>query len=170
MRLAGFILALYAAASAAGSEVRLEAPLHRQISKGCGAASLSIVLGYWAEGGRSSGADSPRDLHDKLYSPELEGIRLADMKSYLADNGFHAFTMRAGWDELQEQLGKRRPVIVTLQEGRRMHYTVVTGVGLERVWLNDPAKRKPRKMSRERFERKWAAAEGWMLLAVPRTE
>ena len=166
MRLAGFILALCTAATA-GSEVRVEAPHHRQVSKGCGAASLSIVLGYWAQG-RSSGDGSPQDLYNKLYSPELEGIRLADMKAYLSDNGFHAFTMRAGWEELEEQLDKRRPVIVTLQEGRRMHYTVVTGVGPKRVWLNDPAKRKPRKMSRERFERKWAAAEGWMLLAIPR--
>jgi predicted double-glycine peptidase len=77
--------------------------------------------------------------------------------------------MRATLDELDAHINKRRPVIVVLQDGRRLHYAVVTGIDSGDVWLNDPARRKPQKMSRKRFERKWAGGDHWMLLAVPRS-
>jgi predicted double-glycine peptidase len=156
-------VAVYAHAS----ELRLEAPLFRQIDKGCGAASLGIVLGYWADPQQAPSADSPRVLYEKLYSDEIGGIRLSDMKAYLLENGFHAFTMRATLAELEDQINKRRPVIVALRDGRRLHFTVVTGIGTDHLWLNDPARRRPQRMSRRRFERKWAAGDRWMLLAVP---
>ncbi len=165
--LRGLIFAALAV-SAPASELRLEAPLYRQIDKGCGAASLGIVLGYWADPRREPNADSPRVLYEKLYSDEIGGIRLSDMKAYLLENGFHAFTMRATLGELEEQINKRRPVIVALRDGRRLHYTVVTGIGADHLWLNDPARRRPQRIGRPRFERKWAAGDRWMLLAVPR--
>ena len=167
MHLRGLIF-VAVAVCAAGSELRLDAPFYRQIDEGCGAASLGIVLGYWADQQQEPNADSPRVLYEKLHSDEVGGIRLSEMKTYLLENGFHAFTMRATLDELETQLNKRRPVIVALRDGRRLHFTVVTGIGPDHLWLNDPARRRPRQMSRRRFERKWVAGDRWMLLAVPR--
>ena len=167
MYLRGLIFAIVAVSGIA-SELRLEAPLYRQIDKGCGAASLSIVLHYWADQRQIANPESPRVLYEKLYSDEAKGIRLSAMKAYLLENGFHAFTMRSTLDELESHVKKLRPVIVALRKGRRLHYTVLTGIGRDHLWLNDPARRKPRRISRRRFERQWAKGDRWMLLAVPR--
>ena len=169
VRLAALILAA-AGVPAGFAESQVDAPLYRQVSKGCGAASLGMVVDYWAERTSGLNPDSPRALQARLLDGDSEGIPLSAMKSYLVGRGFHAFTIRADLDELARQLGKGRPLIVPIRTGGRLHYTVVTGIDAERIRLNDPARKKPRRMKRGRFDRKWAAADRWMLLAVPRQE
>ena len=48
--------------------------------------------------------------------------------------------------------------------------SVVTGIGTEEVFVNDPAKRKPGSMKRAKFAAAWTRADHWMLLGVPRRE
>jgi uncharacterized protein YvpB len=49
-----------------------------------------------------------------------------------------------------------------------LHYAVLTGLGEERVWLNDPGRKKPGTIRRAEFDKIWNRAGRWVLLAVPR--
>ena len=97
------------------------------------------------------------------------------MEKYLQRQGFHVYTFRGEWNDLQNHLEKGRPLIVCLKaSGDRgpLHYAVVVGVdaGREYVFLNDPAGGKMLRISREGFQSEWDAAGNWTLLAVPRGE
>lgn len=156
----------------AAGGVQLDVPFFRQEKKGCGAASVAMVVHYWEKQhpGLELQSEHPRKVHEQLYATEVGGIRLSDMKRYLHERGFHAFTLRASWADIEAHLFKRRPVIACLKKGGRspLHYAVVVGFESERVWINDPAKRKRKALKRSSFEKRWAAADHWVLLAVPR--
>ncbi|MCP5117953.1 MAG: hypothetical protein GY953_44620 [bacterium] len=154
------------------AEAPLEVPFFHQKKNGCGAASVAMVAHYWAGQYPNLKLTSahPVKVYDQLYSTGRGGIRLSDMQRYLADSGFHSFTLRASWDDLNDHLAKQRPLIVCLKKGPKaaLHYAVVTGIEGARVWLNDPTRRKPSTMRRSRFEKRWNSADRWVLLAVPR--
>lgn len=157
---------------AAATDVRLDVPFFRQEKKGCGSASVAMVVHYWGRQyfGLGLQSEDPKEVHEQLYSSEVGGIRLSDMKRYLQERGFHAFTLRASWEDLEDHLSKRRPVIACLKNGPRaaLHYAVVVGFEGKRVWINDPARRKRKSLKRSSFDKRWAAADRWVLLAVPR--
>ncbi len=50
-----------------------------------------------------------------------------------------------------------------------LHYAVVVGVDWERnyVFLNDPARAKMLRISREGFLQEWSLANNWTLLVIP---
>jgi predicted double-glycine peptidase len=147
----------------------LQVPFQRQETNGCGPASIEMLQGYWSA---LSGLDqtSGSDLHRRLPVTENQGTLLSDMRHYLDSSGYYAFTIQADSSDLTRQLSKGRPLIVALKnkDNADLHYVVVTGLDPRKVWLNDPAKRGPGSMTRERFEKSWARAGNWMLLAVPR--
>lgn len=153
------------------AEVRLEVPFVRQEKNGCGAASVAMVAHYWARQYPSLELTSahPAEVYEELYSTDVGGIRLSDMKRYLQDRGFHAFTLRASWADLDNHLSKQRPLIVCLKKGPKaaMHYAVVVGMEGNRVWLNDPSRRNARAIKRSKFEKRWSSADRWLLLTVP---
>ncbi|HLK51104.1 MAG TPA: papain-like cysteine protease family protein [Bryobacteraceae bacterium] len=156
------------AARAAG--LWLDVPFVRQTENGCGAAALSMTIQYWSRAGAAvdlPSADAGR-IQTELYSAGRHGILASAMKRYLEDHGFQTLVFRGQWDDLREQLGKGRPLIVALRSGGESHYVVLAGVDAEAVEMNDPADRKLRKMGRAEFERKWRAAGNWTLLPVPR--
>ena len=156
------------------AEVQLEVPFLRQKKKGCGAASVAMVLHYWERQYPALvvQADDLAKVHKRLYSTDVGGTLLSDMRLYFKAAGFHAFTLRATWEELEEHLSKKRPLIVALKKGRgsrvTLHYAVVVGWEGNRVWLNDPARRKRKALKRSTFEKRWDSADRWVLLAVPR--
>ncbi|HLI29469.1 MAG TPA: C39 family peptidase, partial [Terriglobia bacterium] len=74
--------------------------------------------------------------------------------------------------DLADHLGKGRPLIVCLREPgieSTLHYVVVAGLdpGRNVVLVNDPARRKLTMLAQASFERQWATAHNWTLLAVP---
>lgn len=175
-----FGLVLLAASSAASSLVAqtpaalwIDVPFVAQPRDGCGAASLSMVMQYWAgKQGTAAGPDSNvAEIQRELFSPREHGIPAASMGQYLRQHGFQAFAFPGKWGDLVEQITKGRPLIVALRpEGQReLHYVVVDGVdsahGL--VTMNDPADRKLLNEERARFEKEWNATHNWTLLAVP---
>ena len=161
---------LCAAALAAASP--LEVPFYRQEKNGCGAASLAMVMHYWADHYALPETESPRPaaVYDELYQPRLRGIPLATMRDYAESHGFHAFTFRGGAADLEEHLARGRPVLIGLRKkpSANLHFAVLTGMDGNRVWLNDPSKNKPSTMVRKKFDRQWAAADHWLLLVAPR--
>jgi predicted double-glycine peptidase len=161
---------LFAEAPAA---IWIDVPFVAQPRDGCGAASLAMVMQYWA--GKQAKTASPdgdvaRIQHD-LYSPREHGIPAAAMVEYLQKHGFQAFSFAGKWNDLEEQIAKGRPLIVALRPRGQteLHYVVVDGVdtagGL--VTMNDPAERKLLNEERARFEKEWSATHNWTLLAVP---
>jgi ABC-type bacteriocin/lantibiotic exporter with double-glycine peptidase domain len=166
------LLAAALAATAQPAATWLDIPFVRQEKNGCGAACLAMVVGYWkAQGAAALPDPDPAAIQRALYSPEARGISGREMERYLRDAGFRVFVFRGEWADVSGHLAKGRPLIACLGDGAgaSRHYVVVAGVDHGVVLVNDPARRKLARLRRENFEREWAAAGNWMLLAVPRT-
>jgi ABC-type bacteriocin/lantibiotic exporter with double-glycine peptidase domain len=153
----------------------IDVPFVAQPREGCGAASLSMVMQYWAaKQSRPPSADSDvAPIQRELYSKSENGIPAERMSDYLRRHGFQVFAFPGKWSDLEEQIAKGRPLIVALKpEGQsELHYVVIDGVDSARglVTMNDPAVRKLLNEERSRFEREWRATHNWTLLAVPAT-
>ncbi len=163
------------AAATQRSGVLLDVPYVRQSRpNACGAASLAMLVRYWAKQNGTRNGDSPSESAiDRKLDPRDRGITNTGMASYLRASGFRVFTFSGRWNDLRENLAKGRPLIVALgPHGRRgpFHYAVVAGMNWQSnsVFLNDPARRKLFPMDRSRFLREWAATGNWTLLAVPK--
>lgn len=151
----------------------IDVPFVAQPREGCGAASLSMVMQYWA-GKQSMAASADSDvaqIQHALYVPREHGIPAAEMGGYLRQHGFQTFAFAGKWSDLEEQVAKGRPLIVALrpQGQSELHYVVIDGVDSARglVTMNDPAERKLLSEERARFEKEWSATHNWTLLAVP---
>ncbi len=157
----------------APAAIWIDVPFVAQPREGCGAASLSMVMQYWAgKQGLAATADSEvGKIQTRLYSKKEHGIPAELMQDYLRRHGFQAFAFPGNWNDLQEQIAKGRPLIVALRpEGQsELHYVVIDGVDAARglVTMNDPAVRKLLSEERGRFEKEWSATHNWTLLAVP---
>lgn len=162
--------------AAASGGIYLDVPFIRQPREGCGAACLAMILEYWEgqdPGFRSRAPTGAREIQQQLYSRAAHGIYARDMVRYLDRSGMRTFVFAGGWADLEQHLGKGRPLIVCLKErGWRgsLHYVVVTGVASsrEQLLVNDPARGRLIPMNRLGFEGEWKAAGFWTLLAVPR--
>jgi len=159
----------------AGSDVTiwLDVPFVHQPAEGCGAASIAMVMQYWAPQLKGqAGEDSDvAAIQRTLYSRKDHGIRANAMQQYMTEHGFRVFAFNGAWSDLEEHLRKGRPLIAAIQpEGQRqLHYVVVDGLDSARglVTMNDPGERKLLTEERARFEKDWSATHNWLLLAVP---
>jgi len=164
--LCGFLFAAEPAA------IWLDVPFVKQTKDGCGAASIAMVMQYWANHGDRIPADEsdPDAIFHALYSSQAHGIYASKLEGYLQQNGFRTFAISGRWDDLKQHLQKGRPLLVALKPGGgALHYAVVAGVdeAASLVMLNDPAQRKLSKIERAAFEKEWSGTKNWMLLAVP---
>lgn len=161
---------VYAQAPAA---MWIDVPFVAQPQEGCGAASLSMVMEYWAREQhlQKPSASNVELIQRQLYSKAEHGIPAEQMGSYLRQHGFKAFAFPGKWSDLEEQIAKGRPLIVAIRpEGQsELHYVVVDGFDTRNglVTMNDPAVRKLLTEERARFEKEWSATHNWTLLAVP---
>ncbi|HWR53244.1 MAG TPA: cysteine peptidase family C39 domain-containing protein [Bryobacteraceae bacterium] len=138
----------------------LDVPFVRQSEEGCGAAAISMVMRYWGHDAE------PEPILRELYTPQLKGIRAADMARYFRQHGFRTFEFKGEWSDLDEHIAKGRPLVVALREGANaLHYVIVAGVTDAAALVNDPARRKLLRVDRTDFERRWQ--KRWTLLAVP---
>ena len=152
----------------------VDIPFVAQPEEGCGAAVISMVMQYWdLQGGREPRPASEVDgIQKALYSRKDRGISSNAMQGYFQANGFRVMAYRGDWDHLYRQIERGRPPIVALAPaGPRapLHYAVLAGIDSERnfVFLNDPARGKLLRLSREAFETEWKAVDHWTLLALP---
>jgi len=152
------------------SAIWLDVPHVVQPERGCGAASVAMVMQYWAR--RVPIASPPlAEIHRALYSESTKGTPASRVLALFEKHGFHAFAFEGRQQDLEEQLRQGRPVIVARKpRGSDPHFSVLTGIVSDRVYVNDPALGKDIPVDGGRFEREWAAAGRWMLIAVPRQE
>jgi ABC-type bacteriocin/lantibiotic exporter with double-glycine peptidase domain len=152
----------------------IDVPFVSQSKDGCGSAAISMVMQYWAKhaGQSASPQMDAAKIQELLYSSPQKGIPASAMEKYFQEQGYRAFTFRGEWRDLQHHLQQGRPLIVSLKaSGARgpLHYVVAVGIDTERefIFLNDPARGKMLRMSREGFQSEWESAKNWTLLAVP---
>lgn len=170
-------IVMLACSEISASGMWIDVPFVRQQEKGCGAASISMVLRYWTQHGIEVPPFShdPERIYRLLYSKEDNGIRAEDLARYFHEHGFEPFVFSGEWRDLEHHLSRGRPLIVTLSLNEKtgpLHYVVVVGIhaGEDVILLNDPAQRKLLKMDRSRFEKSWGAMKNWTLLAVPEND
>src|SRR5947199_7980755 len=106
--------------------VWLDVPFFRQPKEGCGAASIAMVMEYWAVQQKKEGPfpDIAR-IQKQLHSSEVHGIYASDVGRYLQEHGFRVVIQGPEkWDNLRMHLQKGRPLIVALKpaEGKWLHY------------------------------------------------
>lgn len=161
--------------SQAPSGIWLDVPFVAQPQDGCGAASLSMVMQYWAtQEHRAAPEDSQVEgIQRLLYSRKAHGIEASKMVDYLRGHGYQAFAFSGTWQDLDQHLSKGRPLIAAIRPGHQaqLHYVVIDGIDNDKglVMMNDPGERKLLTEERAAFERDWSATQNWLLLAVPDT-
>ncbi|MGC1462484.1 MAG: C39 family peptidase [Terracidiphilus sp.] len=170
--LAGLLLAV-ATAGQGPPAVWVDVPFVHQPREGCGAASIAMVMQYWAAQLKTA----PRDDSDveaiqgQLYSSHKHGIAAEQVVQYFRTHGFQAFALNGRWSDLEEQLRRGRPLIAALRPRGQseLHYVVIDGIDEEHgfVTMNDPAERKLLTRERAGFEREWSATHNWIVLALP---
>jgi len=154
-------------AAALAAALVLPVPFVPQKKDTCGAASLGMVLAYWDR------AVPHDEIADALVVKDLHGIPGSRLAAFAGDRGLRAVAYEGALDQLREYVDKGRPLIVAWKVGKdRYHNVVVTGFDDEEgdVFVNDPAKGEHRRVSRDKFEERWAAADHWTLLVLPEAE
>lgn len=167
------LLLFLSQAAPSAPPIWINVPFVAQPHDGCGAASVAMVMQYWAAQQHQpvTASATVETIQKQVYSRKLHGATPGALESYLEQHGFLAFGVRGSWQLLQEQLQKGRPLIVALRPPgqRELHYVVIDGLDSAggRVMMNDPELRKLMPESRDEFEKDWSATHKWMLLAVP---
>lgn len=176
-KIASAILCFVAVLAASGSPgIWLDVPFVKQEKEGCGAASIAMVMQFWAQqrGQPANEAADAGHIQQVLYSKAGHGIYASDLEQYLQQSGFRTFAFRGEFPDLKQHLEKGRPLIVALKPrgGAPLHYVVVTGLDWEHqvVVVNDPAQRKLLKQDQSSFVREWRGAGKWTLLALPQSQ
>jgi ABC-type bacteriocin/lantibiotic exporter with double-glycine peptidase domain len=150
----------------------IDVPFVHQVRAGCGPASIAMVMQYWVQhqpGLDPAAADAER-INEALPASS-GGIFGNDLRTYLEAHGFSAFLFDGEPQDLAHHLAKGRPVVVCLGPkgpGGPLHYVVVVGSGENEILLNDSARGKLIRESKETFLKQWKATGNWALLAVPR--
>lgn len=172
---AAALFLLFAATLCAQSPTTLwiDVPFVHQPREGCGAASIAMIMQYWAAqpGGHPQPGSHVDTIQQQLYSPKDHGISDSSMVEYLQQHGFAVIAFAGQWSDLEQQIRKGRPLIAALrpQGQSQLHYVVIDGIDTGRglIMMNDPAERKLLTQERAAFERDWSATHNWVLLAVP---
>ncbi len=171
--LCSLLLVSIGASSQAPSAVWLDVPFVHQPRRGCGAASISMVMAYWnaRNGGRPAPETNVDNIQRLIYSPKKHGIAASAMVQYFSQHEYQAFAFSGTWDDLDQHLRKGRPLIAAIKPPGQseLHYVVINGIDPVHslVTMNDPAERKLLTEERASFERDWSATHNWLLLAVP---
>ncbi len=142
----------------------LPVPYVEQRKDTCGAAALAMVLAYW-------GKPVPHEeIAGSLLEPALHGIAGSRLAEFARQRGLTSIAYRGDLGQLRDFVNKGRPLIVAWSMGKGRYHNVVV-LGFEEkgqaVLVNDPARGPRRAVSREDFEKRWAAAGNWTLLVMP---
>ena len=179
-RVAALVLCLSAAVCVcAKTGYWLDVPFVKQPTEGCGAASIAMVMQYWAQQGRTQGhSPDVNEIQMRLAAERTQpvaerGVLASVLERYLDEHDFLTYIFHGDAALLAHHIERGRPLIVAFQpaSGAQYHYAVVTGIDPDEnvVLMNDPAQRKLLKVDLRSFEKQWQATGNWTLLAVPRS-
>ena len=160
------LLVILIAQAAGAVSVPRAVPYLPQTEALCGGAAAAMVMRYWGA------ADARPESFASLIDPAQDGIVTTALVGDLRARGWQAFPLRGSREDagpLRQHLARGRPLIALIEDRpSRYHYVVITAVDDTRVHFHDPAKAPSQTMTWAEFERRWRAANFWMLLLLPR--
>jgi hypothetical protein len=142
----------------------LDVPFISQSELLCGGAAAAMVLRYWGE--RGIDADAFASLVDRSAA----GIRTNALIDNLRGRGYMVSALAGTAETVARELERGRPLVVLIEDRPgTFHYIVIVGLTERAIVFHDPARTPFRVMSRDEFDRRWAAAERWMAIVLPTT-
>ena len=140
----------------------LDVPFISQSEALCGGAAAAMVLRYWGE--RGLDAESFAHLVDRTAA----GIRTDRLVEDLRQRGWNALAVEGRADVIDAELARGRPILALIEDRpHTFHYIVIVASTPQAIVFHDPARAPFRVMERERFVRRWSAADRWMAVVVP---
>jgi hypothetical protein len=148
---------------AEGSErATLDVPYVPQSDALCGGAAAAMVFRYWGD------AHAGVEPFAPLVDARAGGIADDVLVHAIVTRGWQAVRIAGSIDVLRDQIDRKRPVIILLQDRpARYHYLVVTGVERRAVVVHDPAWGPSRRIQIDDFVRLWRPAHFWALVVLP---
>src|ERR1043166_4772907 len=81
----------------------LDVPFVKQVKEGCGAASIAMIMQYWAQQqNRNPQTVDAAEIQNTLYSKEGQGIYPSDVEIYLKDHGFRTSPLKGKPADLKD--------------------------------------------------------------------
>lgn len=140
----------------------LDVPYIAQSELLCGGAAAAMVMRYWGERGIDAESFQP------LVNAKAGGIRTDVLAAELRGRRWNANAVEGSPEALGRELQQARPVIVLLEDHvNTYHYVVVVASNAAGVVFHDPATAPFRVASIADFDRRWSAANRWMLIVTP---
>lgn len=146
------------------SEIVIEnVPFVKQKYRFCGPAALTSVLSYY---GQNIDQD---EIAENVYTPELKGSLISDMKYYAEEIGFSARTENGNIDKLKTLIDNKHPVILLVDKGRLgikiQHYYVVYGYSTrDSSFIIHDGKKSGREVSYGKLDSEWIKMNRLMLV------
>jgi ABC-type bacteriocin/lantibiotic exporter with double-glycine peptidase domain len=132
----------------------------QQSDNDCGSAALTMALAHY-------------QLPPARLPMDATGVRAGDLRDAARARGLQAFVISGTFGDLQEHIGRGRPVVVGLvkpmSNGQALaHYEVVVGLNRDRRLIRslDPA-RGLRENSFDGFAREWVPTRQVMIVMFP---
>ena len=150
----------------------LDVPYLPQSEALCGGAAAAMVMRYWGAHGVRA------ETFASLVERGAGGIPTGALASALEQRGWTVVAGAMDGAQVGEQLALGRPVIALIEDRPlRYHYVVLVSwqktedgrrkADDEAVIVHDPARAPFRVLDGARFERVWAKADHWALVALP---
>ena len=146
--------------------IQLDVPFFPQPSGQCGPGALASVLNYW------NAKTTPEEIAKKVDLPRLKGALPFDLTHYARSKGFRASSFKGNIRDLQEKLGRGRPLVAFLNLGTTFfpvgHFLVVTGIDPEKkLIIVHSGMRQNKAVSYDRFITAWKGGGYWTLEVTP---
>lgn len=139
-------------------------PFFPQEEYQCGPASLAGVLNFYGW------KVSPEEIAAEIFSRRARGTLDMDMVFYAQKKGLKAEKYRGTFEDLQDQINSRRPLIVLIDQGfwvyQSHHFMVVVGVAQGGLIVNS-GKEERKFITRDSFWKTWEKTKFWTLRITP---
>jgi ABC-type bacteriocin/lantibiotic exporter with double-glycine peptidase domain len=138
-------------------------PFVKQKYRFCGPAALTSVLRYY-------GRDTDQDkIAENVYTPELKGSLISDMKHYAEENGFLSETKNGDLKAIITLINENKPVILLVDKGKLgipiQHYYVVYGYKPENnLFIIHDGKKNGNEISYSKLDKEWEKMNRLMLV------
>lgn len=138
-------------------------PFIQQEYQYCGPSAMASVLGYYGKN------IDQHEIADSVYTEELKGSLITDMKAYAVNQGFEAVVENGDIPDLKSYIDKGIPVIVLVDRGVSVvniqHYYVVYGyVNRDEYMVINDGNEKMRFISNAQLEKEWEKMNNLMLV------
>ena len=138
-------------------------PFVKQKYRLCGPAALTSVFRYY---GRDADQD---EIAENVYTPELKGSLISDMKHYAEENGFVAVTNNGDLEAVTILIDENKPVILLVDKGKLglnvQHYYVVFGYNPgKNLFLVHDGKKNGSEISYSKLDKEWKRMNRLMLV------